>query len=141
MDPDTPHARSGYGPIFKSSPLLEALGGFYSRGRGADLAIGLRVDARHANSRGRLHGGVIATLADTAIGYLLAYRDDPPTRLVTVSLSVDFVAAAKVGDWVDVTLDEASHTGRLVFASGRLQVEGRVLALARAIFSKVADER
>lgn len=129
---------TGFGPIFRSSPVLDALGGFYSRGSGPTLEIGLRVGERHTNSRGTLHGGVAATLADAAIGYLLAFKSDPPTRLVTVSLTVDYVAAANIGDWVDVRLEGHDATGRLVFATATLVVGARVIARARAVFSAVS---
>jgi len=129
---------AGFGPIFRSSPLLDALGGFHSRGGGAALEVGLLVGERHVNSRGTLHGGVAATLADSAIGYLLAYKNDPPTRLVTVSLTLDYVAAARIGDWIDVRLEGHDATGRLVFATASLVVGERVIARARAVFTVVS---
>ena len=64
----------GFGPILRSSPVLDALGGFMSRGDGEALEIGLLVGPTHLNARGRLHGGVTATLLDVAIGYMLAAR-------------------------------------------------------------------
>jgi len=48
----------GFGPILRSSPVLDALGGFMSRGEGEQLEIGLLVGPNHLNARGRLHGGV-----------------------------------------------------------------------------------
>jgi acyl-coenzyme A thioesterase 13 len=125
----------GFGPLFRSSPLLDSIGGFYSRGTGPDLEIGLLVDVRHTNSRGRLHGGVAATLADSGVGYILAFAGSPPRRLVTASLTVDYVAPAEVGDWVDVRLDGSDAVGRLVFASARLLVGERVIARVRAVFA------
>ena len=131
-------APTGFGPIFRSSPLLDALGGFHSRGSGPTLEVGLLVGERHTNSRGTLHGGVAATLADVAIGYLLAFKSDPPMRLVTVSLTVDYVTAAGIGDWVDVRLEGHDATGRLVFATASLAVGERVIARARAVFTSVS---
>jgi acyl-coenzyme A thioesterase 13 len=129
---------AGFGPIFRSSPLLDALGGFHSRGGGPTLEVGLLVGERHVNSRGTLHGGAAATLADSAIGYLLAFRNDPPSLLVTVSLTLDYVAAARIGDWIDVRLDGHDATGRLVFATASLVVGERVVARARAVFTLVS---
>ncbi|MEO8808278.1 MAG: PaaI family thioesterase [Burkholderiaceae bacterium] len=128
----------GFGPIFRSSPALDALGGFSSRGSGSQLEIGLLVLTTHANARGRLHGGVAATLADTGVGYLLAYAIEPPQRLLTVSLTVDYVSSAGVGDWIDVRIDNADSTGRLVFTAARLMRGEHAVARIRAVFSKVA---
>jgi len=135
MSASTTPVPAGFGPIFRTSPLLETLGNFYSRGAGSQLEIGLLVDARHTNARGQLHGGVVATLADCGMGYLLACRSDPPRRLVTVSLSVDYVASATLGDWVEIRLDGADETGRLAFATASLTVGQRVVARVRGVYS------
>ncbi len=138
MRESTTTVPAGFGPIFRSSPLLDTLGNFYSRGAGRQLEIGLLVGERHANARGQLHGGVVATLADCAMGYLLAFRSDPPRRLVTVSLSVDYVASASLGEWLDIRLDGADETGRLAFATATLAVGDRVIARARAVYAASA---
>ncbi len=41
MSPTTGDIPEGFGPILRSSPVLEALGGFMSRGEGPDLEVGL----------------------------------------------------------------------------------------------------
>ena len=127
----------GFGPIFRSSPMLDALGGFHSRGAGPSLEIGLLVGAAHLNSRDRLHGGVVATLADTGLGYLLAFGVEPPRRLVTVSLAVDYVASAERGAWLQVRVDASDATGRLVFATGSIREGERMVARVKALFSAV----
>jgi len=127
----------GYGPIFRTSPLLDVLGNFYSRGVGKDLEIGLLVDQRHTNARGSLHGGVIATLADTGAGYLLAFGSDTPRRLVTVSLAVDYIASASLGDWIEIRLESSEVTGRLVFSAAKIVAGEVTIARARILFSIV----
>lgn len=141
MSENSPMIPEGFGPIFRSSPLLDALGGFMSRGAGASLAIGLLVGARHTNSRGQLHGGVAATLADTGMGYLLAFGQATPRRMVTVSLTVDYVSPAALGDWVALHLDSAEAAGRLIFAAGRLTVGARVVGSIRGIYSLTAPNQ
>lgn len=137
MDDEPTELPQGFEPIFRTSPLLDVLGGFHSRGAGTSLEIGLVVGERHLNSRGRLHGGVVATLADTGLGYLLAFGFEPPRRLVTVSLAVDYVSSAELGAWLRVRADTADTTGRLVFATGRITEGERVVARIKALFSAV----
>lgn len=136
-EPTTP-VPAGFGPIFRTSPVLEALGNFYSRGSGQGLEIGLLVSERHANGRGLLHGGVAATLADIGMGYLLAYSSDPPSKRVTVSLTLDYIGSAAIGDWVEVRLESIEKTGRMAFVGGALRVDERVIARIRAVFAAPA---
>ena len=125
----------GFGPIFRSSPVLEALGNFYSRGEGEALELGLLVSQNHVNSRGMLHGGVIATFADVGLGYLMAFGTATPRRLVTVSLNVDFIGAASIGDWISLQMD-APHVGsRIAMANARLLVGDRQIARASGVFA------
>lgn len=124
----------GFGPIFRSSPVLDALGGFLSAGSGASLRIGLQVDARHLNSRGTLHGGVAATLADVGVGYLLAFGRERPRRLVTTSLTLDYVDAAAAGDRVEVKLRSVDESRQWVHATADLLCGERAIARVRASF-------
>jgi len=59
--------------------------------------VSLALEPRHLNLVGTLHGGMIATLADTATG--LAYRTvlEPGTSHVTSSLTVTFLAPGRTG--------------------------------------------
>ena len=82
----------------RTSPLLELLGPFYSRGAGADLVLGLRVAEKHTNARGFAHGRVLLPLADVALGYAAEGSVDPPARLITASISADFAGSARPGD-------------------------------------------
>ena len=129
----------GFGPIFRTSPTLDALGGFMSRGIGPTLEVALLVGDTHANSRGQLHGGVAAMLADSGMGYLLAFGGQTPRRLVTTSLTLDYVSPAQRGEFVEVRVDGSDTTGRMVVASGRLVVGPRTVARLRAVFALRAD--
>ena len=126
----------GFGPIFRSSPLLDALGGFCSRGEGPALEIGLMIGERHVNGRGSLHGGVTATLCDIGLGYLVGAASETPHKLVTASLSLDYLAPAAIGEWVEVKVDSVDVTGRLVFATGHVTTGERQIARARAVFAR-----
>ena len=83
------HVPEGFIPLPRSSPLLDLLGPVYCRGEGLHLQLGLRADNRHANGRGTVHGGVLATLADVGMGYAMAFSSDPPLPLITASMTLD----------------------------------------------------
>ena len=58
----------------------------------------------HANSRGVLHGGVLTSLIDMAAGAAVAYQPSVNgSPVVTVSLTVNFIRAGRVGDRLRAT--------------------------------------
>ena len=138
----SPHSPppEGFGPILRSSPVLEALGGFMSRGEGVHLEIGLWVGANHLNARGGLHGGVIATLLDVATGYMLVARSGGKRR-VTARLTVDYRSGAKPGEWLQVLLDRTEEDGRKTLAYARLMSGERVVAEASILFIDAAPAK
>lgn len=123
----------GFGPIFRSSPVLDALGGFMSRGDGETLEVGLLVGPTHLNARGALHGGVTATLLDVAIGYMLSARTGGRRRL-TASMTIDYRSAARQGEWLQVFLDRTQENGRKTLAAGRLMADERLVAEVSVLF-------
>ena len=123
----------GFGPLLRSSPVLEALGGFMSRGEGDALEIGLLVGPTHLNARGRLHGGVSATVLDVAMGYMLSARTGGRRRL-TARMTIDYRSAAEQGEWLHVLLDRAEENGRKTLAFGRLMSGERLVAEVNVLF-------
>ena len=125
---------AGFAPIFRTSPFLETIGPLYSAGSGTSLVIGMRVQEKHTNARGTLHGGVLASVADIALGYGLATSTTPPTSMVTANLSVDFAGGAQVGDWVETSLDIQKVGSRMAFANVYFNVGRERIARARGVF-------
>lgn len=126
---------AGFEPLFRTSPFLETIGPLYSRGKGADLRVGLRAERKHCNARGLVHGGVLATMADIALGYGLAYLSDPPLSLVTASLTLDFAGSAKQGEWLEARVDIQKTGSRLAFANCYINVGEARIVRASAVFA------
>jgi len=124
----------GFKPLFRSSPAVDLIGPVYSKGEGADLVLGLRVEAKHCNMRGTLHGGILATLADVALGYTIAFSTNPPTGLTTTNLSLDFAGTAKIGDWLEAQVDVQKKGSRLAFANCYVSVGEERIVRASAVF-------
>jgi acyl-coenzyme A thioesterase 13 len=130
---------AGFAPLFRSSPFLDALGPFYSRGTGQGLVIGLRIVTKHVNARGFAHGGVLSTVADIALGYALESAAEAAS-MVTASLSLDFAGSAKVGDWLESTVDIQKIGARLAYANAYLCVSERRIVRASAVFLVVEKQ-
>ncbi|MNG08472.1 Thioesterase superfamily protein [compost metagenome] len=103
---------------------LADLGTLYRRD--ADSVLALRVNEAHTNMHGMAHGGLLATLADSALGHTIAQQLQ--VSVVTVQMSVEYLNAVKPGDWLQAHV-RIDKQGRL------LQVEGRVMLKANAVFA------
>jgi uncharacterized protein (TIGR00369 family) len=125
---------TGFQPLFRTSPVLDLIGPLLSKGNGADLVIGLRVQAKHCNARGTVHGGMLATLADVALGYTLATATHPPQNLVTANLTLDYAGTAAIGDWLETHVDIQKQGNRLAFANCYITAGDQRIVRASAVF-------
>ena len=121
-----------------SSRFLSALGTLYAKEEERGVVIGLRIDERHLNTRGVAHGGMLVTLADSALGIVIAMARTPPYPMVTVSLTADFVEPAREGEWLEARVDLQKLGKKLAFASCHLWIGERRILRASGVFARVA---
>jgi acyl-coenzyme A thioesterase 13 len=126
-----------FSPWPRRSPFGDAAGPLLFREDAGGLTFGLRIAEKHTNSRGTAHGGVLSTVADNTLGYAAALSTDPPTPLQTVSLSIDFITPAQVGDLVTITPEVLRVGSRLAHARGELMVDEQVVARASAALAVI----
>ena len=137
--PDVP---GGFAPHFRKSMVTAPWEPLFSRQLEDAVQIGVRLRDVHCNSRGFVHGGVIATLADNAMGLSLVMRlraarpdaQDPAIAAVTVSLSVDFLATAQVGQWLQIEPRVVKAGRSLGFVDALVTADGDLVARANATF-------
>ena len=110
------------------------IGPIYSCGKGKDLVLGLRAEKKHCNMRGTVHGGILATLADIAIGYSLAFSTEPPTAAVTTNLTLDFLSSANSGDWLEASIEFHKLGGRVAFGNCYINRGAERIVRASAVF-------
>lgn len=129
----------GFAPHFRRSPLTDPWEPLYSRRTDAAVIMGLRAGPAHVNSRGFVHGGLIAALADNAMGLSCAARlGSDGGSLVTVSLSLDYLGAAQQGQWLSFETEYVKAGGTLCFAQAFVRADGVECARANATFRVVA---
>lgn len=129
----------GYLPAHHGGPYARELGPFWSRAEEAQVALGIRLQHRHCNSAGAAHGGFVATLADLGLIHAVAVMRErqgkPRHFLTTVSLTVDYLAPAPEGCWLEVRC-EVSRLGRnLSFTEGTMLADGRRVARVSAVMA------
>lgn len=131
---------AGFRRIERTSPFNELVGPLYERRDGDEVSIGLRIEAKHSNSRGICHGGVLATLADLALGYAMLARTGGKGGFVTAHLAVDYAGAAKLGDWIESAVEIQRLGAKLAFANCYLVSGGKRIVRASAIFARAEKE-
>jgi len=128
MSADVP---AGFEPSGRTGPFLDLIGPVYTRAGERGILLGLRARSEHCNARGFVHGAVLAALLDVVCGRnCRAYPN-----MLTVSLTVDYIASAQDGDWLEASAT-VTHAGRrLAFADGRVEAAGKPVAKASAVFA------
>lgn len=131
----------GFELLDRGSPFLAMVGPLYcKRNDDGTPVFGLRVGPQHANVKGMAHGGMLMTMADTALAIAIAFANDEKP-MVTVNLSTDFVEAAHPGDWVEAHVDVQRIGSRLAFANCYLIVGERRILRASGVFASSSGQR
>jgi len=125
----------GFQPLARLSPFIELIGPVFERRREDGVSLGLHVAPKHANRRGMCHGGVLASLADIALGYAVAASTGGKVAMVTASLTIDYAGSAKVGEWIESEVEVQRTGSRLAFANCYLVAAGKRVVRASAIFA------
>jgi len=127
----------GFEPHFRKSPFTDPWEPLYSKKTDGAVIMALRLARPHTNSRGLIHGGLIASLADNAMGYSCAQAMGWASSLVTISLAVDFAGSAEIGQWLAVESEVIRTGSTICFAQSLIKADDNVIARASATFRVV----
>lgn len=133
----------GFEPFTRPSPLIDPWRPLYMRSEIDRVVLGLFIHGPHTNSRGTVHGGLVAALADQAMGMSCAARlkarGVAVTTLWTSSLTIDYLDAGRPGQWL--AFDTAfCRPGRTIcHAEADITADGETIARARGAFRVTAD--
>ncbi len=97
----------------------------------------LLIKPHHLNRMEVPHGGVMATLIDTATGFAVGYAAGPERvlRAVTVSMNVQFMGQGKVGEVVTVEGQRIGGGKTVAFAKADVKNSaGQILARGDAVY-------
>ncbi len=110
-------------------------------GRGVCTVTGT-VERRHLNINEVVHGGVYATILDTAMGAAVVSLLAEGETTATTSLYVEFLRAARRGDTLTARGEVLRRGRHIAFAEGNLfDAEGQRLSQARGTWYILSDER
>jgi acyl-coenzyme A thioesterase 13 len=120
----------------KQDPYVKLIGPFYYQFDDAGhMRVAMKVDERHMNGGGIMHGGSMLSLADTAL-FAFAVGDLEGSRGVTMQLDSQFLSPGNVGDIVIAT-GEVVRSGRTtIFARGMLHVGDKPIMAFSGVIRK-----
>ena len=117
-----------------SASFVDSLGVY---GRTADdgtARLELDANAAHLNEAGTLHGGVLATLVDTAMGQAVRSRTGEDDVPATSQLTVTYLRPGKPGH-LQVTGRVSTQGEHLTVCEADIEQDGRTLVHAVATFA------
>jgi uncharacterized protein (TIGR00369 family) len=99
---------------------------------------------RHLNNASNMHGGVMATLMDVAMGLCGTWEADPAERRValTLSMNINFSAPAVAGSRIRAVARCRSAGHKVFMAScDLLDEKDRLIAFGEGVFKRGARRR
>ena len=133
------HIPEGYARHFRKSPLTDPWEPLYSKAANGSILLALCAREPHCNSRGFVHGGLISALADNAMGLsvmetLRQGQEVQARGCVTVSLALDFMGSAQLGQWLEFVPRVLKAGSNLGFVDCIVRADDRPIARANATF-------
>lgn len=99
--------------------------------------VSLKIGPQHLNRAAIPHGGVLATLLDSAAGFAASYYEDPdrPRSLVTLSINVMFLGQARQGDTLVARGHRIGGGKTIAYATAEIETaDKRLIARADVVF-------
>lgn len=127
---------SGFEPANFTPGFLDH-GGPYFLGPAEEgvRTVGLAVGPHHINYQDAAHGGVISTFADVALSHAVYDAERPRLAPSTVTLTVNYLAAAKLGDWLEARVRIDRLGGRMAYCSGAVWRGSEQIATMSGVFA------
>ena len=117
-EPTAESAPQGFELLPTGLGYTDSLQPSYRRIDGETASFGLVVEAQHCNSMGICHGGVLMTLADISAATGVNMARGVTAGSPTVNLSIDYIASARLGEWIHSTAEHVNLKRRFGFCSG-----------------------
>lgn len=123
----------GFVPTHLVDPFEIYVGPVFEAGKPGAKTYAMRVEARHMNRRGVLHGGMFMTLADLTLGQAVWDATDK-APIVTLNMQSHFIKKAVEGDIIQVVPELVRRTRALVFMRGDFTVRGEIVFTAQSVW-------
>jgi uncharacterized protein (TIGR00369 family) len=134
--PGQSEAPPGFERMPPFGPFHELIGPIYVSTERPGTLLGFRVQEKHRNRSPTpmVHGGMIATLIDTACAWGGKHAREPKPSVVTTNLSIQLIGNAGPGEWVEAHVEVLRAGRSVIFVQCKVKSGDRLLAHANAQF-------
>ncbi|MHA3791163.1 PaaI family thioesterase [Sphingomonas sp. YL-JM2C] len=115
------------GPFFIRHEALEP---------GERVRLGFRVRKHQCNPRDVCHGGMLASFLDLCLARGLMAEEGGFGSTPTINMTIDYLAAAPLGAWVESRVTALHRTRQLGFAQALVLSGGRLLVRGSGTFKR-----
>ena len=136
MDIDTALLPDGWELATQPDGFPALIGPLLLRRDPAGNALGIRIGPQHLNLRGAVHGGLIASLADHALG-MQAWDACGGQPCVTLQLGLQYIGAGRSGDLLEARGEVVRMTRSVVFMRGLVVAADRVVAAVDGVWKRL----
>ena len=134
---DVPDVPIGYEPAQFDTAFLEQSGPYFLKPHGKTTIVGMRVAKVHVNYLDVAHGGVLSTLADVGLSYQVFASESPPLPVMTNTLTTNFIAGGRLGDWLEAHCRIDRIGKRLAYTSGEIRRGDDVIMTMTGVFTVI----
>lgn len=130
-----PRAEPGWVPVGFGTPFLDRSGPYFVPADPASRGLAMRVRDEHVNYVSIAHGGVLSTFADVALSYQLFLLEEGGLPITTVSMAVNYLAPARLDDWLEAEVRIERVGGKLAHTSGRIVCGDTILLTMTGVYN------
>ena len=122
----------GWEPL-DPADFVEIVGQIFVREDNGGIRYGFIAEPRFKNRRNVLHGGYLTAFADRTLA-LTSRRAIDDGAQATIEMSVRFIDAVQIGEFVESVAEVVRKTRAVTFVRGTMMVGSRIVATADGIW-------
>ncbi len=119
MDIAPPAGLEGWEKWPSAEPYEDMAGPFFYKRMPQGVVSAFKVDPKHLNGGGAIHGGMLMTFADYAL-FTISLDELDGTHGVTIALNGEFTAAGPAQGIVFASGEVVRETGSMIFVRGTI---------------------
>jgi uncharacterized protein (TIGR00369 family) len=130
------NAPPGFEILFPDEPFEMHAGPHYFLVEDGKRIAGMRARREHTSASGFVHGGALLAFADSALTACAMAAMDAGERVATISLTSEFMAPARTGDWIECRGTVTKLTRSLAFVRGEMTVDGEAVMTCSTVLRR-----